>query len=139
MYMDYMDFTNDAGMHMFTYGQRDRMRTLFVPGGFRYQILSSPAAAAAPGAPADTAYAGGGVGSARVYPNPAASVVTLHLTDVSKVGSLLEVYSQTGQLVMGTRVTTQDFSLNVSALSGGIYFIRLSNGAGQQTFKLVKL
>jgi len=42
MYMDYMDFTDDLGMHMFTYGQRDRMRTLFAPGGFRYALLSSP-------------------------------------------------------------------------------------------------
>ena len=28
MYMNYMDFTDDRGMHMFTYGQRDCMRTL---------------------------------------------------------------------------------------------------------------
>lgn len=141
MYMNYMDFTDDNGMHMFTYGQRDRMRTLFAPGGFRYPILSSPAALAAPGEPADTAYSSGGlsVGSVKVYPNPAASEVTVHLPDVSKVGSLLEVYNQTGQRVMGTRVTSQDFNLDVSGLSGGVYFIRLSNGAGQQSLKLVKM
>ncbi|HEV9036087.1 MAG TPA: T9SS type A sorting domain-containing protein [Puia sp.] len=141
MYMNYMDFTDDMGMHMFTNGQRDRMRTLFAPGGFRYPILSSPAASAAPGEPADTAYSGIGlsVGSARVYPNPAVSEVTVHLADLSKVGSLLEVYNQEGQRVMGTRVTSQDFNLDVSGLSGGIYFIRLSNGGGQQSLKLVKM
>lgn len=142
MYMNYMDFTDDIGMHMFTNGQRARMRTLFVPGGFRYPILSSAAAAAAPGVPADTAYAdqaSAGVPSASIYPNPAASAVTVRLNDVSKVGSLLEVYNQEGQRVMATMVTSQDFSLNVSGLSGGVYFIRLSNGGGQQTLKLVKL
>jgi hypothetical protein len=139
MYMNYMDFTDDIGMHMFTYGQRDRMRTLFVPGGFRYPILTSPAATAAPGAPSDTAYGGGGMGSARLYPNPAANVVTVHLADISKVGSLLEVYSQTGQRVMATRVTTQNFTLDVSGLSGGVYFIRIGNSGGQTSLKLVKL
>jgi hypothetical protein len=141
MYMDYMDFTDDVGMHMFTYGQRDRMRTLFAPGGFRYPILSSPAATAAPGEPSDTAYSnvGGGVSGAQVYPNPAASVVTVHLADVSKIGSLLEVYNQMGQRVMGTRVTSQDFNLDVSGLAGGVYFIRLSNAGGQESLKLVKM
>src|ERR1700761_8268291 len=42
MYQNYMDFTDDLGMHMFTYGQRDRMRVLFNSGGFRNAILSSP-------------------------------------------------------------------------------------------------
>jgi hypothetical protein len=35
MYMDYMDFTNDACLVMFTKGQRQKMRALFEPGGAR--------------------------------------------------------------------------------------------------------
>jgi hypothetical protein len=128
---------------MFTYGQRDRMRTLFMPGGFRYQLLSSPAATAVPGQPADTVNSDGGAtpgaGGTRVYPNPAVNEATIHLGDVSKVGSLLEVYDQTGQRVLATRVTTQDFQINISGLSGGIYFIRLSSGGRQQNLRLVKL
>jgi len=139
MYMNYMDFTDDRGMHMFTYGQRDRMHTLFAPGGFRYPILSSPAATAASGAPADTAYAGNGVGTLRIYPNPAAGMVTVRLPDISKVGSLLEVFDQMGRRVMVTRVTTQIFNLDLSGMAGGVYFIRLINSGGQQSLKLVKL
>jgi hypothetical protein len=141
MYMNYMDFTDDMGMHMFTLGQRDRMRTLFAPGGFRYSILSSPAASAAPGEPSDTLYSGGGfsAGNTRVYPNPAMNMVTVHLADLSKLGSLLEVYNQTGQRVMGMRVTSQEFNLDVSGLAGGVYFIRMSNSGGQQSLKLVKM
>jgi len=41
LYMDYMDFTDDMGMHLFTYGQRDRMRSLFADGGFRQPLLTS--------------------------------------------------------------------------------------------------
>ncbi len=41
MYMNYMDFTNDACLLMFTNGQKEKMRSLFAAGGYRYSILSS--------------------------------------------------------------------------------------------------
>lgn len=41
MFMNYMDFTDDVCMNLFTKGQRDRMWSLFGTGGFRESILSS--------------------------------------------------------------------------------------------------
>jgi len=41
MYMNYMDYTNDACTNIFTEGQKARMKALFAPGGPRYSILSS--------------------------------------------------------------------------------------------------
>ncbi len=42
MVQNYMDYTDDACMNIYTEGQKSRMRALFNPGGARFSILSSP-------------------------------------------------------------------------------------------------
>ncbi len=41
MFMNYMDYTNDACMFMFTAGQKARMQALFTTGGARESLLAS--------------------------------------------------------------------------------------------------
>ncbi len=41
MYMNYMDYTDDACMNMFSTGQKNRMQSLFGTGGSRAALLSS--------------------------------------------------------------------------------------------------
>jgi hypothetical protein len=136
LYMDYMDFTDDIGMHLFTYGQRDRMRSLFEAGGFRYPLLSSTVPVAGTDSAAVAGDAGGGIS---VFPNPAISVVTVRLADPSSVGGFLEVYDQLGRKVAVVRITSLVMQLDVSGWAGGMYIIRVNGGRGSATGKLLKV
>ena len=42
MVQNYMDYSDDACMNLFTQGQSDRMNALFTPGGARASLVSSP-------------------------------------------------------------------------------------------------
>jgi hypothetical protein len=123
-------------MHLFTYGQRDRMRTLFVAGGYRYPLLSSNV----PVALADSTWGGDQPAIAiTTFPNPAVSGVTVSLADPSSIGGLLGVYDQLGRQVLTMRITSMQLQLDVSSWSAGMYFIRVSEGGKAVSAKLIKI
>ncbi len=143
LYMDYMDFTDDIGMHMFTYGQRDRMHTLFDQGGFRYPLLSTNALIASSLIISKDSLLAAAEGivpqGINVYPNPATSNVSVTLNDGACTGSLLDVYNQVGQKVMTTRITSLSLNLDVSSLAKGLYFIRVNDGKPHDIARMMKL
>jgi Secretion system C-terminal sorting domain/Pregnancy-associated plasma protein-A len=139
LYQDYMDFTDDIGMHLFTNGQKARMLTLFAPGGFRYALLSDTVPVDTATAAVTAAAAEGSVYGMTIYPNPAVSLVTIQLTDPACLGGLLDVYNQLGQKVMTVRMTGLTLQLDVAGLASGIYFIRASDGKKGAVGKLMKL
>lgn len=48
MVQNYMDYSDDACMNLFTAGQKQRIRALFAPGGFRESLHNSPGLGAPP-------------------------------------------------------------------------------------------
>jgi pregnancy-associated plasma protein-A/type IX secretion system substrate protein len=140
MYTNYMDFTNDNCMNLFTNGQRDRMLALFAPGGERYAMLSSTALTATPLTGTVSTTTTEPINQQiTVYPNPATSMVSVQFTDDAIIGSNLEVYNQVGQKVITAQVNELLMQVNVSSLGKGMYYIKIGDGKTKSITKLIKM
>ncbi len=124
MYMNYMDFTDDACMHLFTTGQKMRMRSLFAAGGARHQLLSStglsqPLIFETPLPDEAPAWL-----HAQLFPNPATNEITIDLSyDTRWIGEVLTITSLQGQTVMQVVVTSKKQTINIQSLRSGMYIL----------------
>ncbi len=124
MYMNYMDFTSDACMNLFTQGQRTRMRSLFDAGGVRNSILSStgldvPQIFESPLPDSDPRWM-----HPQLYPNPATAMLTLDVAyDARWVGQTVQICNAQGQAVKQVTINARQQQIDISALHAGIYFI----------------
>ncbi len=141
MYMNYMDLTNDECMLMFTYGQMNRMRTAFAPGGPRHSILSSngcngtplPAPIKVPEVTEPV------VKLMNVYPNPAQSMIVIDITENTELlGSDLQLVNQFGIPVKTVRLSQNKTTIHISHMPSGMYIIKL-NGSKKYQERFLKL
>ncbi len=132
MYMNYMDFTNDACMNLFTNGQKTRMRSLFASGGARESILSStglatPIAIVRPVEIPDPKWL-----FAKIYPNPVSDKLFFNLEyDIRWVGKTINVSNLMGQNVMRIIITSKTMEVDISKLQSGIYFLSAKKEDGE--------
>jgi Pregnancy-associated plasma protein-A/Secretion system C-terminal sorting domain len=128
MYMNYMDFTDDGCMNLFTAGQRERMRAQFQAGGPRNELLVSKGLNAAWNtAPVtdnnkETETPTVTIAKAQLYPNPAGSDMTLSL-DASWVGKTVQILTINGVPVRNVQVTSRQQKLDLRSLAPGMYLI----------------
>jgi len=131
MYMNYMDYTADACMNLFTLGQKAKMRAAFDVGGPRESLLQSkglkePSVQALPLPDVTNA--------AAVYPNPAQNELNLNL-GVSFIGKTIFVVNMNGIIVQTVQVRTAVQKLNLSHLKSGMYFLK-AEGLSEKFIKL---
>ena len=143
MFMNYMDLTNDACMHMFTNGQKTKMRSLFSLNGYRNSFLNSfqcdSSLATAGPLPEDTVATIKASPAVTIYPNP----VSDKLNIISQNGFVLEgkncsVYNIQGKKVYDQKITSQKVVADLSAINPGVYFLKIGDGADKKMFKIIK-
>lgn len=138
MFMDYMDFTNDACMNMFTINQRDKMRSLFDEGGARNSFLGS--------IECDSTNAEGGPipkenGKLKIslFPNPANNIINVNSNvDSEVIGRVLKLYDASGKLCLTQIIQSENTVLNISHLSAGMYILRIEGQSGSHVYKIMK-
>ena len=133
MYMNFMNYTNDACLHMFTIGQRLRMLATLLQ--FRYGLLESEGCSMVP--MPETPVLG-----LKVGPNPAQDVIYLSTYLPQPSDARVTLYDLTGRCVYdhntGTPVSHY-FShfINVADLTSGLYLLVVEVGEVEQHFKLI--
>lgn len=130
MLENYMDYSTDACMNMFTKGQKDRMwsflNTARVSLLSSNKCLSTVVADVLPSA------------SLIVYPNPASNGVTLEWPGEYNFEKL-EVLDVVGKVMLTKNITNiyAKYVLNTTDLTSGIYFVRLLDHNKATTKKIV--
>lgn len=145
MYMNYMDFTDDACMNLFTQGQKDRMRALFAPGGPKYSLLASKGLSTpwndAAIALSDTLTCDHvDVREVKPYPNPSTGLFTLDFgKDTGWIGNEIRVVDMKGQVKQRIKITALVQKVQLPQLQPGIYLLSGTNREKKFSSKLVKL
>ncbi|MEP6927136.1 MAG: T9SS type A sorting domain-containing protein [Ginsengibacter sp.] len=140
MFMNYMDFTDDACMNMFSQGQKNEMRSMFALGGPRNSFLNSSVcdSSLAQGGPlpADNTASNPDIS---VYPNPFSNQVTISYKNASDIsGKTVKIYDVTGKLFVVQILKSQKTSIVLNNLPNGIYFLKIEGGNKPKVFKLIK-
>lgn len=139
MFMNYMDFTDDGCMNLFTEGQKAEMRSLFALGKVRNSFLNSTVCDSSNGAggplPKDSTNSKTNV---ITYPNPFNTQINIITKDSEVIGKTLKLYNISGQLCLIKKITSQKTILNVNSLPSGMYILKIESKDGQSVYKLIK-
>ena len=72
-----------------------------------------------------------------IFPNPVNNVFTIKTNENNSIGLSIKIYNLFGSKV-SEKVNLKSNTIEVSALNAGIYILKVTDGASQKTFKLVK-
>ena len=140
MFMNFMDFTDDGCMNMFSKGQAKKMRSLFATGGARNSFLNSNSCdsntvqrAALPIQPTIP------IEAISLSPNPAVKYINLEAKNGADIiGKTIKVCNSYGGVVISKVISSQKTTISVQHLQPGVYYLKIGNGKVHKPIIFVK-
>ena len=72
-----------------------------------------------------------------IYPNPAVNTITVN-AELGMLNAELKIFNAQGQLVTSSVVEGQKSTIDISALSSGVYYLSLVDGEHEMRSKIIK-
>lgn len=144
MFMNFMDFTDDACMNMFTHGQKTKMRGLFAKNNYRNSFLGgnvcdSTLSVDGPTV-VDSVLLDKPKPSITVYPNPVQSIMTvLPENDYTIEGKIAIIYDIQGKVLYRSKFQSEKGQINLSFLLPGVYYLQVGDGANKKMHRIIKI
>ena len=135
--MNFMDFSDDACLHMFTTGQKQRIHDLFAVSAPRESLLHSAAlnkpwnTSASPEPQTNTSP------RLSIFPNPATDIITIAFNNQKPLTrNAYVIYN-----IMGRSLAEGEHTagiISVKGLTAGTYFIKVHHGEETLVAKFIK-
>lgn len=126
---NYMDYTPDACMNIFTLNQKGRVATVMASSPRRATLTTSNAATPL------------GINNyqfetIKIYPNPTAGVLNISM---AQLPDSFIIYNNLGQVILNKQVVAmEDLSIDTSAFSKGVYFIKINKESSSKTVQFIR-
>lgn len=138
--LDYMNYTDDVVMHMFTTDQAATMAARVAPSGESFSLTQNPGLLSYPAVSNAGTQIITANGSLQIFPNPASSSIYISFDPAMDVLQGISVINILGRemLYIDTKESKKDFySIDLSAMNKGIYFVRCNFASGIITRKIL--
>ena len=129
---NYMDYTPDSCMNIFTEGQKARIVTVMTNSIRRASLKTSNACTSLGTEKFDS------LDKIQLYPNPAKNIINISVSQ-SELPDGFTVYNNLGQEVESRKVgSVNDLSINTSSYSTGVYLIKIIKDNSSKTLQFIK-
>jgi hypothetical protein len=148
MWMNYMDYTADRCMYLFTDGQATRA-DFFIGTDPQLNSIINSSCSITPGRSNKDFITSTNSNNSisrisnpafSLYPTITSALITLDLNKAVEKKSFVNIYDQHGRLMMKLEVLVSNGNtkeIDVSRLANGIYFLQLNNGTDKTTRKFI--